>query len=242
MVTSVRGTTHQTDNCPMSGSRDDHRMGTRERRHERGQARARRSLIRIGGEIRDARRSIDVSQRVAAAAVGMSHSVYGRIERAEMPDVSVRQLSLAAAAVGLDLAMTCHPNGDPVRDRAHAALLARFRARLPEGAALRLEVPVTRDPLDLRAWDAVIFLGGRIGIEAETRVADVQALLRKVEKKRIDAGFDRVLLVLADTRHNRRTFALHHRLMGESFPLKPRATWAALMAGRAPASSGIVFA
>ena len=49
----------------------------------------------MGREIRDARLAGGISLRTAAAAVGMSHAQLGRIERAELPNVSVDQLSLA---------------------------------------------------------------------------------------------------------------------------------------------------
>ena len=39
-----------------------------------------------------------------AASVGMSESTFGRIERARIPNVSVRQLATACAAVGLKFA------------------------------------------------------------------------------------------------------------------------------------------
>ena len=66
---------------------------------------------------------------------------------------------------------------------------------------------------DQRAWDAVITTvaqagDGRprrclIGVEAETRLRDLQALQRRLALKRRDGGVDRVILLVADTRSNR---------------------------------------
>jgi hypothetical protein len=53
--------------------------------------------------------------------------------------------------------------------------------------------------------------GLSVGIEAEMRPSDLQALQRKLSLKVRDGGVDRLILVLADTRPNRRFL----RLAGE---------------------------
>ena len=201
---------------------------------------ARRTLATLGEELRSARLAAGLSQRVAGSAAAMSHAQLGRIERAELPNLTVEQLSRAAAAVGLRLVVRAYPDGDPVRDAAHGALLGRFRGLLPAGTSWQTEGPL---PIlgDRRAWDGLATLGGRrIAVEAETRLVDVQALERRLALKRRDGGLDVMLLVLADTRSNRRALAAHREALRHSFPADGRAVRAALGRGELPAASGLV--
>jgi transcriptional regulator with XRE-family HTH domain len=215
-------------------------MGTIERRADRGRRRAIQSARSIGSEIRQARLAAGLSLRAASDAVGLSASTLRRIELADIPSVSIRELSLAGAAVGLDIVIRAYPDGDPVRDSSQNNLLERFHRCLPPSAPWRTEVPL---PIrgDRRAWDAMTILERvRTAIEAETRLGDLQALERKIELKRRDGRIDIVILVVADTRHNRAVLAAHRESMRGSFPLDGRAVMAALRAGRPPAASGIV--
>ena len=95
---------------------------------------------------------------------------------------------------------------------------------------------------DLRAWDAVLVRGTvRIGIEAETRLGDVQALLRRIELKCRDSGIERVIIVAADTRANRAAVAAAAALLGPSFSVSPSAAWAALREGRDPGGNAVLL-
>jgi hypothetical protein len=99
----------------------------------------------------------------------MSHTQIGRIERGEIPGLTIEQVCRAGLAVGLRLGARLFPDGDAVRDVGQLRLLERFRMRLPARAVWRTEVPM---PIagDRRAWDAVVAIGGRqAGCEAETR-------------------------------------------------------------------------
>jgi len=88
----------------------------------------------LAAEIRQARLAAGLSQGRAGAAVGISSSQFGRIERAEIQGLTIEQASRAAAAVGLKLVARGYPDGDPVRDAAQLRLLERFRVRLPPGS------------------------------------------------------------------------------------------------------------
>jgi transcriptional regulator with XRE-family HTH domain len=161
-------------------------MATRERRVDRGSRRARRRLTTIGEELREARLSAGLSQRQVGAAAGISHAEVGRIERATAPRVPFVTLSTLGSVLGLDISIRAYPDGEPVRDAAQIALLARLRALLPRGLTWRTEVPLDV-PSDMRAWDAVI--GGpawQIPVDAESRLRDVQACTRRVALKRRD--------------------------------------------------------
>jgi hypothetical protein len=169
----------------------------------------------------------------------MSESTFGRIERAVMPNVTVRQLTTACSAVGLKFAGRPYLDGDPVRDSGHAMLLERLHTVAPTGTRWRTEVPLAHEP-DARAWDAQLTLDRLVAIEAEMRLSDLQALDRRIALKRRDGGIDLVILLVADTVANRRAIATHRDSLRSSFPLDTRAVLAAVRAGRAPASSGIV--
>jgi hypothetical protein len=106
----------------------------------------------------------------------------------------------------------------------------------------RTEVPLGLAG-DRRAWDEVVDgPGWSIPVEAESRLRDVQAINRRVALKARDAGLDRVLLLVADTRHNRRVMRLFAAEFAEAYPVPGRAAMADLRTGREPTGSAIVIA
>jgi len=109
--------------------------------------------------------------------------------------------------------------------------------------AWRFEVPLGR-PGDQRAWDAVLLVGAaELAVEAETRPRDVQALQRRVAlKRRDDPSVSGVVLLLADTRHNRQLLRGHGEVLRADFPLEAHEVLRALSDGRDPGGSGIVLA
>jgi hypothetical protein len=172
----------------------------------------------------------------------MDYGTLGRIERGELPNVSVAQLCLACGAVGLEFSGRAFPDGDPTRDAGHLRLLSRFRKLLPAAAPWRTEVPIPF-PGDRRALDAWTKLEGQtIGIEAETRLDDIQALARRIGLKKRDASLDRLVLLVADTRGNRDVLNVHRETLRSAFPLDTRQILAAMRDGKAPRDDGIAIA
>ena len=154
--------------------------------------------------------------------------------------MTIDLLARYAAMVGLELSANLHPNGDPVRDRGHLALMARFRRRLDPGLRWRTEVPV---PIagDLRSGDGLITGSGWDAlVEAETRVGDIQQLERRATTKVRDLGTDRLILLIADTRHNRTVLGLHPEL-AERFTIGSRRCLRALAIGADPGGDAIVI-
>jgi hypothetical protein len=87
---------------------------------------------------------------------------------------------------------------------------------------------------DRRSADAVIEGADLTAIvEAETRLGDVQALERGISAKQRDLQVARVILLAADTRHNRHVIASVPELT-RRFPVGTRACLAALTRGRDP--------
>lgn len=198
-------------------------------------------LALIGDELRDVRLTGGLSQSQVGAIVGVSRQEISRIERGRSPHVAYETLVAVAKALGLDLPLRAFPNGDRVRDAGQLALLGRFRALLPADLRHRTEVPIGV-PGDRRAWDEVID-GGEwsLPVEAETRLRDTQALRRRLALKLHDSTFDRMVLVVADTRHNRQVLRLAAADFAEAFPVRGRDAVAALRRGEPPAASAIVL-
>ena len=153
----------------------------------------------------------------------------------------VERVATVLAAVGMELALRAYPAGPPVRDAAHIRLLARFRERIGLGWQWRPEVPIAA-PGDLRAWDGVLVRDGRVvAIEAETRLRDVQALLRRLAAKRRDGAADRLVLVVADTRTNREVVRVARLEFVAAFPADARTAWPALAAGVPPPEDALIL-
>jgi hypothetical protein len=162
-------------------------------------------------------------------------------------------MSALLAAVGMDLFSRAYPNGVPVRDAAHLALLARLHARIPAPVTWRVEVPVIGRPesrdgsrasvaIDRRAWDAVIEgQGWRLGVEAETRLADVQSLERRIALKERDGDVTGVILLVNDTAHNRRVVAHEQAALRGRFPGSARQALRRISKAQAPEASTLLM-
>jgi transcriptional regulator with XRE-family HTH domain len=216
-------------------------VATRERRIDRARRLARQALARIGEEFREARLAAGLTQRHVAEAVGISQAELSRVERGMASWVTYETLVLIAAVLGLDLPLRAFPVGGPIRDVAQLQLLAKFRAVLPAGLSWRTEVPLQIER-DLRAWDAVVgSRGWQVPVDAETRLRDVQALVRREALKRRDDGAEIMILLVADTRHNRQVVRLAKPDLVGDFPIPGNVVLAALSRTERPTGSGIVF-
>lgn len=217
-------------------------MPYRERHRDRGSRRARASLVEIGRELREARHAAGLRQVDVARTAAISAAWVSRVERGTAAEVGLRRLTIMLAAVGLDLSVRAYPGGQPLRDEGHRRLLRRIRALLPEAASWRTEVPLP-GAHDARAWDAMTGLWGlQVGIEAELRPSDLQALERRLALKIRDGRVDRVLLAMADTRHNRRILRIAGEDLRGLFPVQGRAARNALHEARDPGGNLLLLA
>jgi transcriptional regulator with XRE-family HTH domain len=221
---------------------DAARVTSRERPGDRAARRARADITGLTRQLRDTRMQLGMSQEHVRRQCGVSRSRYSRIELGRQEDVSMVTLAELLAVVGLELSLRAYPAGEPVRDAAHRRLLGRVRALLPDPAAARwaTEVPFpnTGDP---RAWDATVRLGATlVAFEAETHPRDVQALQRRLNAKRRDGGVDRLVLALAETRHNRQILAVHGQDLRTSFPGDSARTLASLRSASTPDADAII--
>jgi transcriptional regulator with XRE-family HTH domain len=201
-------------------------------------------MLRLGEEHRVARVGAGLSLRDTAAASGSSRSQLSRFERGAIDRASLTELGAWFGVLGLDLVIKAYPAGDPIRDRAQLALLERFRARLHPTLRWRTEVPLPIEG-DLRAWDAEITDAKpdrwRARVEAETKIADGQALERRLALKLRDDPGGHLILLVSDTRANRAALRSMGVGLRQLLPLETRAILTALAAGRDPGMSGIVI-
>ncbi|HET7026609.1 MAG TPA: helix-turn-helix transcriptional regulator [Candidatus Limnocylindrales bacterium] len=215
-------------------------MPTRERLVDRGRVDARAITAEIAREVKLARLGHSLAQADVARAAGISQSTWSRIERGQASNLTILRASSLLAVVGLRLHARAYPAGSPLRDDAHGALLARLRGRLHPSLRWRTEVPLALKG-DLRAWDATI-AGERwsLAVEAEMRPRDLQTLCRRIALKQRDGEMPAVVLLLADTRHNRELVRDHGDDLRVSFPLPGARALELLRAGANPGASSII--
>jgi transcriptional regulator with XRE-family HTH domain len=179
-------------------------MGVRNGPADRARRRIEGDIAHVLTDVSAARRASGLSQRAVAAACGVDQATIARIESRETRNLDVRLLATIATCVGLDLRLQTYPGGDAIRDVAQQRLLARLRRELHPSLRMPTEVPLPGDG-DLRAWDAeIIAPTWRRPVEAETVIDDAQAQERRFERKIRDAHVAGIILVVADTRRNRR--------------------------------------
>lgn len=183
-----------------------------------------------------------MSQASLARQLGRSQSDLSRLERlVDIDRVSFVEVAEVASILGLELSAGLHPVGEPIRDKGHQALIGRFRAELSSAFKVLAEVPLPT-PGDRRAWDLLLRLPTQlIGVEAETRIRDMQRLVRHVHQRERDGGVDAIVLVLAATRANRELVDDLRVGLGLSYATPPRVILRSLRSGQPISGSGVVM-
>jgi transcriptional regulator with XRE-family HTH domain len=217
-------------------------MPSREERVvDRGAALGRRLVADLCAEAREARLSAGLGQHDVATSLGISVAQYSRIERGLSPDLTVALGARKCAVLGLRLSVRAYPEGDPIRDAASQALLERLHVRCHPSIAWRTEVTFPT-PGDLRAWDATAVRPTfHVGVEAETRLRDVQALDRRLGLKERDGGMDRLILLVLDTRTNRSTIRAYADIFQGRFPVSQAVALQRLAAGEDPGGNALIL-
>jgi transcriptional regulator with XRE-family HTH domain len=196
----------------------------------------------LAAELMEARRSAGLSQAALAEELRWSQSDVSRFERLTRVDgVSFVELSEVASLLGLELGAGLHLVGDPIRDKGHQALIARFRALLSAAWRVVQDVPLPI-PGDRRAWDLLLRLADQlIGVEAETKVRDVQALTRHVHLRERDGRADEIVVLLADTRTDRALVDQLRLALGSRYATSPKVLLKALRSGERLLGSGVIL-
>ena len=215
-------------------------MTTRERAVDRGRRRGRRLLEELIGDGRDARVAANLTQRQVGDAIDLSDSRISLLERGAYPNVPFAVVAEYLSVVGLELSARAFPVGGGVRDEAQLRLLDRFRELISKQFGWRTEVPMPMRQ-DLRAWDAGLVREGlRIGIDAETRLRDLQAVDRRVMLKLRDSGWERAILLVAGTRGNRAIVRAFEGTLRANFPVPQVDALGALGAGVDPGGNCLI--
>ena len=199
-------------------------------------------MIEIGDGFVEQRVALGLSQEHVAEAARLDRLRYGRIERGDLA-ATIVELDRIAAVLGLEVSLRLYPAGPAVRDAAHSSRLGAFveRARPPLRYRVEVGLPSVEGRYEQRAWDAMLFGGGeRTAIELEMRVRDAQAVRRRHDLKRRDDPTEQFLLLIADTRHNRRVVAEFEPLFADLPRLRPSDVYRALASGRHP-QTGLLF-
>lgn len=187
---------------------------------------------------------LGISQHAMARELGCSQANLWRTEAEEVA-VTVVRLSEMASVMGLELSIGLHELGDPIRDKGQQALAGRFAALLSPRWAVTSEALLPM-PGDLRAWDKLLRLTGAergqlVGVDLETRIRDVQALVRRTRMRERDGGVDAIVIVLSDSATDRRLVAQLRDALGPDYATNSRVLLKALREGSALAGSGVVL-
>ena len=208
---------------------------------DRSLARAARTFGRqateLGEEFRERRLASNLSQNEVASSARMARNRYGRIENGRCPYMTLAELNSIAAVLGLALSIRVYPAGLALRDAGHARKLTGFLDWVAPPLTYRTEVPlpIVEGREERRAWDSMLFVDQRrCAVELEMRLRDVQAVLRRMDLKRRDDPTESFILLVADTRRNRRVLAEFDGLFRDLPRLRPTDVRVTLTGGRLP--------
>jgi hypothetical protein len=180
-----------------------------------------------------------------ASQIGLSQPQYWRTEADEVHDLSLTRLCEMASLLGLDVTLTFHPLGDPIRDTGQQAVGGRFDRLLASVWVVTNETLLPM-PGDTRAWDKLLRLPSEperylVGVDLESRIRDIQDLVRRTRLRERDGGADDILIVLSDSATNRRLADQLRAALGADYTCSGRAILAALRAGRRLPGSGVIL-
>lgn len=215
-------------------------VATRETRRHKAHRRGHELLRGLITELRQERQTANVSQRAIATELGWQQAELNRLERFDFPNVPLVRLVEIAGVLGLDVSVRLHRVGDPIRDRASQALIGRFLTMVASSYRATREALLPSG--GQRSWDLLLRLGALlVGVEAVTRVRDVQALVRHVRLRERDGGVDHVLLVLSASAHNRAIAVQLIEALGPRFTTPSREIIRALRSGQPVPGSGVLL-
>lgn len=216
-------------------------MATKETRTQRARRRGRALVGQATGALREARIAAGLSQAFVARQLGRTQQFVSLLEANQVPELSIQALSEWASIFGLEPSLPLRQIGSSLRDKGHQALIGRFLAIVSPTWRMRREMPFpnTGDP---RSWDVLLRLAGQIvGVEAETRIRDIQALVRRMRERARDGGVDWIVLVLSDSVTNRQLVGQLRNALGSEFNSAPSDLMNALRTGKPLPGSGVIL-
>lgn len=195
----------------------------------------------LGRELRAARFRVNMTQRQVATAISRSASHISRIEGGKVKNLSILELTLVAAVVGLRLYTNLFPSERRPLDHVQLGMLNEFNERIHPSWHREME-KVMPEAGDMRAVDELISVDGcSCAVEAISRLADLQGHVRPANRKRRDVGADRLIFLVKATHHNRAILRDAGEIVRTTFPVDTRAAMTALAAGRDPGGDCLVL-
>jgi transcriptional regulator with XRE-family HTH domain len=219
-------------------------MGASERGYDRGTRQGERLVRLVADELRTARLSLGLSQSHVAKAARISRPMYGRIERGQYRNVPLIEIAQIGGVVGLELSARMYPGGSSTRDAAHARNLARVLRHVapPLRVATDVPLPSRSEYPERRAWDAILAgRGERTALELETRLYDLQGQIRRIHLKLRDDPPDHLVLVVTESRTNRRALLDAEELLRDLPRLRTANVLRVLRAGQHPPTGLILL-
>jgi transcriptional regulator with XRE-family HTH domain len=214
-----------------------------DRPFDSGTRRANKWLAQLGEEFRNARLALGLSQAEVARAARIDRSDYSRAEAGKLPNLSVTRACRIGAVLGLDVSVRAFPGGRSIRDASQTPQLLKLVASVGPPLRYRFEVvlPAREDRPEYRAWDLLIVDSSeRTAVEYEARLYDLQAQIRRLRLKLRDDPVDHLLLVVADTRPNRRVLDEFADVLADLPRLGTESVLATLRSGQHP-PTGIIL-
>jgi transcriptional regulator with XRE-family HTH domain len=215
-------------------------------------------LRRVSRAVRALRIGRGWRQEDLAREAKLSRSIVGRVERAEADGLTVHALDAVAVALGATLQIDLRWQGeglDRLLDEGHATLVDRVVTWLrAHGWEVAVEVSFARGgergSIDVLAWHPV--RRALVVIEVKSVTPDMQAMLFGLDRKaRLGPGLARDrgwdvraaarVLVLWDTRTNRRRIEAHAASVRAALPAGTRDVLAWLRDPAGPPPAGAWF-
>jgi transcriptional regulator with XRE-family HTH domain len=215
-------------------------------------------IRRFGRAIRAIRVRRGWRQADLATRAGVARSVSGRLERGERRGLTLDTVGAVADALGARADLRLAWEGaelDRLLDEAHARLV-ELTVRMLRGLGWDVAVEVTFSRFGERgSIDVLAFHPGRrvlLVVEVKSVIPDMQALLDGVDRKgRLapevalvrgwNAGRVARVLVVWDTRTNRRRVAAHAASVAAQLPFRTREVVAWLRDPMGAGVSGVLF-
>ena len=229
------------DKSQISGERHHRHVPTKLRAADLGTRLGLSAIAELGRVTRDARLAAGLSQTELAVAAGMSKSAVARYESGHYRAAKLLPAARMLRVLGHEMRLAAYPAGTPLRDAGHAKLVGRILDEVGDPLRYGTDVPLP-NPGDMRAWDILLMLDRRrVALEAEMRLRDLQELVRRVHTKRRDGMVDGLVIVLADTRHNRSLLPALEAMLPDYPRLSGARFVSALREGRLPPDGIVLF-
>lgn len=219
-------------------------VATRQRLLDKGASQGERRRREFGAEVKHRRIELGLAQREVADAAHVDRGSYSRIERGTWRALTFVTAARIAAVLGLDLSVKIDPAGPSIRDAGQTRRMATVLRSIQTPLRYRVEAPLParEGGFEQRACDCVIYgYGERTGVEFETVLHDVQAQRRRHALKLRGDAVDHFLLVIANTRANRRVLDASAEHFRELPRLRTATVLATLRAGRHPPTGHILL-